>query len=77
MLCYVCEDIQTTACMKHVHTSQFSLLKSLLQMNPNSLIIKQNRNKQTNKKNMYNQDQFQNSIVRLSFLCRVTDIKIA
>ena len=56
MLCYVCEDIQTTACMKHVHTSQFSLLKSLLQMNPNSLIIKQNRNKQTNKKNMYNQD---------------------
>ena len=77
MYVMLCMRRYSNNCMYETCTSQFSLLKSLLQMNPNSLIIKQNRNKQTNKKNMYNQDLFQNSIVRLSFLCRVTDIKIA
>ena len=46
MLCYVYEDTQTTAYMKYVDNSKFWLLKMLLQMNSNSLIIKQNKNKQ-------------------------------
>ena len=44
--------------MKQVDTFEFSLLKSLLQMNSNSLVNKQ-KQKQTNKqinKNMYNED---------------------
>ena len=44
--------------MKQVDTFEFSLLKSLLQMNSNSFVNKQ-KQKQTNKqinKNMYNED---------------------
>ena len=48
MLCYVCKDSQTTAYMKHVDTFWFLFLKSLLQMNSNSLV---NEQKQTNKQN--------------------------
>ena len=50
------------------------LLKSLLQMNSNSLVNKQ-KQKQT-KKNIYMKIGFQNWIARFSFLCHVTDIKI-
>ena len=52
-----------------------------LHMNSDSLVIKQ-KQKQTNNK-IYMEIEFQNSIVtqnsivRLSFLCRITDIKIA
>ena len=43
-------------------------------MNSNSLVIK--KQKQTSK-NIYMKIEFQNPIVRLSFLFRITDIKIA
>ena len=36
MLCYVCEDSQTIAFLKQVDTSKFRLLKTILEMNPNS-----------------------------------------
>ena len=52
------------------------MLKTLLQMNSNSLVIKKNQ-RQANKQFIYMKIQFQNSIVRLSFLCHVTDIKIS
>ena len=64
MLCYICEDSQTTAYMKQRYC-----------MNSDSLVIKQ-KQKQTNKK-IYMKIKFQNSIVRLSFLCCIKDIKIA
>ena len=44
-------------------------------MNFNLSVTKQT-NKQTNK-NIYVQIEFQNSVERLSFLCCITDIKIA
>ena len=44
-------------------------------MNPTGLVIKQ-KQKQTNR-NIDMKIEFQNSIVRLSFLCCITDIKIA
>ena len=52
-------------------------------MNSNDLIIKQKQKKttttkQTNKQKLYMKtEQFQNSIVRLSFLYCITDIEIA
>ena len=66
--------------MKHVHSFYFSMLKSLL--NFNSLaktITKKQTNKQTNKqtKIYIMKTEFQNLVVRLSFLCHVTDIKVA
>ena len=45
-------------------------------MNSNNLIIKR-KQKQTNKQKLYMKIEFQNSIVKLSFLCRITDITIA
>ena len=46
-------------------------------MNSNSLVIKQKqKQKQTNKQYIYMKIEFQNSIVRLSFLCCIMDIKI-
>ena len=68
----VCEDSQTTAYTKHIDTSKFWLLKTLLQMNFNSKVIQQKQ-----KQNLYMKIDLQNSIVRLSFFCRRTDIKIA
>ena len=44
-------------------------------MNSTGLIIKQ-KQKQANKKNIDMKIGFQNSVVRFSFLCRITDIKI-
>ena len=55
--------------MKHVDTSCFLLLKTQLQMNSNSLVIKRKQ-----KKNKQVKIEFQNSIIRLRFL---THIKIA
>ena len=49
MLCFVYEDSQTTTYIKHVDTSWFWLLKALLQINSNSLVIRQKQKKQTNK----------------------------
>ena len=68
----VCEDSQTTAYTKHIGTSKFWLLKTLLQMNFNSKVIQQKQ-----KQNLYMKIEFQNSVVRLSFFFRRTDIKIA
>ena len=47
-------------------------------MNSNSFVIKQKQkqtNKQTNKQ--YMKIEFQNSIIKVSFLCRIQGIKIA
>ena len=71
MLCHLFEDSQTTAYMKNVDTSYINLLKTLLQMNSNISVTKKQTNKQ---KYIYVKIEFQNSIERLSFLCRITDI---
>ena len=52
------------------------IVKTLLQMNFNSLVIKQNK-KQADKPKYVYEDEFHNSLVRLRFLCLLTDIKIA
>ena len=44
-------------------------------MNSTGLIIEQ-KQKEANKKNIDMKIGFQNSVVRFSFLCRITDIKI-
>ena len=41
IFCYVCKDSLTNTYIKHVDSSLFWLLKTLLQMNSNSLVIKQ------------------------------------
>ena len=41
MFYYVWEDSQTTAYTEHLGTSKFWLLKSLLEINANSLVIRQ------------------------------------
>ena len=50
-------------------------------MNSNNFLIKQKNKKIKKNKRakmyIYMKIEFQNSIVRLSFLCRITDIKIA
>ena len=56
-------------------TSQLWLIKAVLQINSNSVVSKED--KQTDKQNIYVKGEFQNSVVRLSFLCHITDIKIA
>ena len=48
-------------------------------MNSNRLVIKgkKKKKKKTISKNIYMKTELQNSIVRSSFLCHITDIKIA
>ena len=53
------------------------MLKSLLEVNSNSLVIFLIFLKQKTNKNMYVKIECQNSIVRLSFLCHIMDIKMA
>ena len=55
------------------------LLKILLQINSNSLVIEQ-KQKQTNKQTkiyVYMNIEFRNSMVRLSFMCCIMDMKSA
>ena len=81
MLCCKCIDSQTTAYLKYVDSSQLLSLKSLLQTNSNSSVNKKKEKltKKTSKqtKIYIMKIEIQNSIVRFSFSCRVTDIKIA
>ena len=49
MFYYVWEDSQTTAYTEHLGTSKFWLLKSLLEINANSLVIMQKQKQKSSK----------------------------
>ena len=70
MLCYVFEDSQSNNC---VYEACIYLL-SLTGKNATANELQISVTKETNR-NIYL--EFENSIERLSFLCRITDIKIA
>ena len=73
MLCYVCEDSQSNNCVYEA----CRYLLSLSGKNATANKLQYLSNKKKTNGYIYIYIEFQKSIERLSFLCRITDIKIA
>ena len=66
-ICYVCED-------SIYETYKYFLILTVANGNANEFQCLSNK---TDKQKLHIKIEFQNLIERLSFLCRITDIKIA
>ena len=74
MLCYVCEDSQSNNCVYEACRYLLSLSGKNATANKLQYLSNKKKNKWIY---IYIYIEFQKSIERLSFLCRITDIKIA